>query len=59
MQIKYADGKESSVFYGTTPNPGSGTHLYRVYVPEGATAYIVIDSTYYAMEQYQFLFRAE
>ena len=59
MQIKYADGKESGVFYGATPTHGNGTSLYRVYIPEGATAYIVIDSTYFALEQYDLLFRAD
>ncbi len=57
MRIEYADGKESSTFYAETGGGGFITFLHNIYVPEGAAAYMVVDSTYYAMEQYKLSFR--
>lgn len=56
MLIDYGNARESE-FYAKYIGPGNGQSLKNLYIPKGATVYVVVDSTQYYMEQYDLYFR--
>lgn len=57
LEITYPSGKTSSQLVARDIGPGNSQVLENIYIPAGGTAYFLVGSDRYEMEQYSFWFR--
>ncbi|WP_068617410.1 hypothetical protein [Paenibacillus tuaregi] len=57
LQIAYTNGLETSISYPYYSGPGNSQSHTDVLIPNGATAYLIVDSTKFVLEQYNLYIR--